>query len=73
MYICNSSEFGLGGFATHGRAWSYQIPQNLRNRAHINILEYLSQIITRWINILENTTKKKDCIVSIGDNTSAMS
>ena len=46
IYICDASEYGLGGFASHGRAWTYEIPFKLRNRAHINILEHLAQIIS---------------------------
>ena len=72
VYICDASEYGLGGFATHGRAWTYQIPKELRNRAHINVLEYLTQIVSIWIDILEGRVSKEDCVLSIGDNTSAM-
>ena len=43
VYICDASECGLDRFASHGRAWTYQIPERLRNRAHINILEYLAK------------------------------
>ena len=71
-YICDASEYGLGGFASHGRAWTYRIPVHLRDRAHINILEYLAQIISIWIDILEGTTKSEYCLLSIGDNTSAL-
>lgn len=39
--ICAAAEYGLQGFAFYGRAWTYVIPEELRNRAHINILEYL--------------------------------
>ena len=45
VYICDAAEYGLGGFASHGRAWTYEIPPELRDRAHINLLEYLAQII----------------------------
>ena len=72
VYICDASEYGLGGFASHGRAWSYIIPKHLRNRAHINMLEYMAQIIALWTDIIENKTQKEDCILAIGDNTSAM-
>ena len=72
VYICDASEYGLGGFASHGRAWSFTIPPDLRNRAHINILEYMAQIISIWLDIIENTTKSEDCLLSIGDNTSAL-
>ncbi len=70
--MCDASEYGSGGFASHDRAWTYQIPLELRNRAHINILEYLAQIISIWIDIIEGTTKPEDCLLSIGDNTSAL-
>ena len=72
VYICDASEYGLGGFASHGRAWTYTIPNHLRNRAHINILEYLTQIVSLWIDIIEGTVNKEDCVLAIGDNTSAM-
>ena len=72
IYICDVAECGLGGFATHGRAWTYQIPVELRNRAHINLLEYLAQIIAKWIDILEGISSKEDCVLTIGDNTSAI-
>ena len=38
IYINDISEHGLGGFATHGRAWVYVILILLRGRAHINLL-----------------------------------
>ena len=72
VYICDAAEYGLDGFASHGRAWTYVIPPHLRNRAHINILEYLAQIIAIWIDVIEGVTKKEDCILAMGDNTSAM-
>ena len=36
------SEHGLGGFATHGRAWGYTIPEKLRGRVHINLLVFIA-------------------------------
>ena len=71
-YICDASEYGLEGFASDGRGWSYQIPERLRNRAHINVLEYLAKIISIWIDLLEGTTNSEDYLLSIGDNTSAL-
>jgi len=72
IYVCDASEYGLGGFASHGRALTYTIPARLRNKAHIDILEYLAQIISIWIDIIERRTKPEDCILSIGDNTSSL-
>jgi len=72
VHICDASEYGLGGFADHGRAWSYIIPNELRGRAHINILEYLAQVVAIWLDVLENTATHEDCLLCMGDNTSAM-
>ena len=72
IHICDASEHGLGGFASHGRAWAYVIPVEIRGRAHINILEYIAQVVSIWLDILDNTAKNEDCILCMGDNTSAM-
>ena len=72
IYINDASEHGLGGFATHGRAWRWHIPSALQGRAHINLLEFLAQLISIWIDILEHRTKPQDCLLGMGDSTAAM-
>ena len=72
IYINDASEHGLGGFATHGRAWSYEIPEHLRGRAHINLLEFIAQLISIWIDILEKKIEPLDCLLGMGDNTASM-
>ena len=72
IYICDAAEYGLGGFASHGRAWTYIIPDEVKGRAHINILEYLAQVVSIWLDIIENKTDAEDCLLCMGDNTSAM-
>jgi hypothetical protein len=72
VYINDASEHGLGGFATHGRAWRWYIPTKLQGRAHINLLEFLAQLISIWIDVLENRTKPQDCLLGMGDSTAAM-
>ena len=72
IYINDASEHGLGGFATHGRAWRWHIPSELQGRAHINLLEFLAQLISIWIDIIEGTTKAQDCLLGMGDSTAAM-
>jgi hypothetical protein len=71
-YINDASEHGLGGFATHGRAWRWVIPEKLRGRAHINLLEFIAQLISIWIDICEGTTEAQDCLLGMGDSTAAM-
>ena len=72
IHICDASEHGLGGFASHGTACAYVIPVKIRGRAHINILGYLAQVVSVWLDIIDNTAHNEDCILCMGDNTSAM-
>ena len=70
IYIGNASEHGLGGFALRdSRAWRYIISPNLKGRAHINLLEFIVQVVSIWIDNLENKINKHDCLLAIGDNT----
>jgi len=36
VYWSDACEYGLGGFSTNGKAWRWNIPEHLRDRAHIN-------------------------------------
>ena len=71
--IGDACEHGLGDFhAESGIAWRYEIPLYLRGRAHINLLEFLTQVVSIWFDSLEKTIKKGDYLLAMGDNTSAM-
>ena len=72
VYICDASEHGLGGYTSHGRAWRLIIPNKVLGRAHINTLEYIAQLISIWIDVLEGRVKHQDCILALGDNKSAL-
>ena len=72
IHIGDASEHGMGAFASHGRAWRYLIPENLRGRAHINLLEFLTQVVSIWIDILEKKINPLDCILAMGDSTTAI-
>jgi hypothetical protein len=73
----DSCPFGLGGFLLSGRAWRIRIPEtsplfgaDIGN----NVLEFLAMAVTIWIAILEcdQEGSDQDCILAIGDNTSAI-
>jgi hypothetical protein len=69
----DACEYGLGGFSIPlGRAWTFAIPEAMRHRAHINILEFLAVLIGIWIEIIEGRLTPETCILAFGDNTSAM-
>ena len=72
IIIGDACEHGLGAFNIRGRGWRLIIPAHLRGRAHINLLEFLTQVIQIWLDILEGRIKEGDCILAMGDNTSSM-
>ena len=70
--IGDASEHGLGAFNLEsGGGWAWQIPKDLQGRAHINLLEFLSQFIQNWIDIIEGRIRKESCVLGTGDNTSS--
>jgi hypothetical protein len=77
--ICwsDSCPFGIGGFLLSGRAWRIRIPESsplygldIAN----NVLEFLGMMITIWLVLVEceETGSQQDCILALGDNTSAI-
>ena len=71
--IGDPCEHGLGAFRVKsGRAWTYTIPDYLQERAHINLLEFLPQVIQIWLNFIEGRITSYSCIIAMGDNTVSM-
>jgi hypothetical protein len=77
--ICwsDSCPFGIGGFLLSGRAWRIRIPDSspiygldIAN----NVLEFLGMMVTIWLVLVEceETDSHQDCILALGDNTSAI-
>jgi hypothetical protein len=70
----DSCPFGLGGFLLKsGRAWRLRIPKEsiLYGSPKINnLLEFLGMAVNIWLECLD--ADEQDCILSIGDNTSAV-
>ena len=72
IHIGDASEHGLGGMCTqNGKAWRYLIPTKLQGRAHINLLEFLIQVVSIWLDIECGNVRPQDCILAMGDNTTA--
>ena len=72
LYVVDACKHGLGGWASHGRSWFFIIPKNLRDRAHINLLEFLANVVAIWIDEFEDKLEPQDCILAGGDSTTAM-
>ena len=76
--ISDSCPFGLGGFTWSGRAWRLRVPPSsplFGDCVANNFLEFLAMAITIWLMILECNERglEHQCLLSLGDNTSAIS
>jgi hypothetical protein len=72
IYRSDACEFGLGGYnLVSGRAWRWELPIELQNRTSINSLEFLSCLITFWVDASISHIQFEDCILSQSDSTSA--
>ena len=71
-YICwsDTSSFGLGGFNHEGLAWQWEIPENLRFRVSINVLEFIASVITIMLTLERKEKDRK--ILAFTDNSSAL-
>jgi hypothetical protein len=73
IIIGDACEHGMGAFHVEsGIGWKYIIPENLRGRAHINVLEFLTQVVQIWFDVIEGRIPPLSCILAMGDNTSSM-
>ena len=73
IIIGDACEHGLGAFHLEsGIGYSYIIPEKLRGRAHINVLEFLTQVIQIWFDIIDGRIPPFSCILAMGDNTASM-
>ncbi len=52
IYWSDSCPFGLTGYSDKGLAWSFEIPEDLLFRSPNNLLEYVSSIISSWVDML---------------------
>ncbi len=73
LIIGDACEHGLGAFNVEsGIGYRFIIPEKLRGRAHINLLEFLTQVIQIWLDALDGRITKGTCILAMGDNMSSM-
>ena len=71
--IGDACEHVLGAFNVEtGTAWTYEIPIALRGRARINLLEFITQVVSIWFDFSEGRIKKRDCLLAMGNNTAPM-
>jgi hypothetical protein len=71
IYSLDSCPAGLSGYSNQGFAWCFRVPDNLLFRASNNLLEFLTGIITPWIDIIGGCLSPGDCTLSMTDSTTA--
>ena len=73
IIVGDACEHGLGAFHIEsGVGWRWVIPEHLRGRAHINVLEFFTQVIQIWFDVIDGRIPPFSCILAMGDNTSSM-
>jgi hypothetical protein len=71
VYRSDSCPFGLGGYSDEGFAWRFEIPEDLRFQALNNLLEYITSIISPWVDLLSGRLNRGDCALSMTDSTTS--
>ncbi len=71
IYRSDSCPAGLGGYSHEGWAWRWYLPDNLLFRASNNLLQQLAAIVSMWVDIIAGRLKRKDCVLSMTDRTTA--
>ena len=55
-----------------GVVWHWVISEKLRGRAHINLLEFMTQVIQIWLDVIDFRILPQACILTMGYNTESM-
>ena len=55
LYLTDTCKIGMGGLSSKSRAWRWQIPKEYWGRALINLLEFCVDLVSIWINTIEDT------------------
>ena len=71
-YFEDACNHGFGGWNHLGEFYDWVIPNELVGNAHINELEFLACVIHPWMDILSGRLLKGDCVLIMGDSTTAM-
>jgi len=73
-YQIDAREYGIGGHSTRGRGYRWKIPCHLPpvRKAHINVLEFLGELVGPWIDSIEGKLGQEECILSMGDSSTAI-
>ena len=70
----DACEHGIGGYNLKtGQAWQWEIPEDLRFRVSINVLEFIGNYVNFCLAVDSGDLSPNDIVLLEGDNTSAVS
>jgi hypothetical protein len=67
--------WGIAGYSLRDRGWRIVIPHctPLRSDSRFNnFFEFIGTAVTAWLKCLDSATTAEECILALGDNTSAL-
>ena len=68
--ISDACEHGIGGYNSDGLAWRWELPEHMKGKFTINLLEFLAAAITIEMTLQSTDTPQK--VLSLTDSTSAL-
>jgi hypothetical protein len=72
IYRLDTSEFGIRGYnIMSGNAWRFELPVDCRLRTSLNSLEFISCMITIWVDVLSSKIRSTDCLLCQTDSSTA--
>jgi hypothetical protein len=72
IYQSDSCSFGLGGYSEKGFAWRFKISEDLLFWASNNLLEYITSMISPWVDMLAGRLKRGGCALSMTDSSTSV-
>jgi hypothetical protein len=73
--MSDACPWGIAGYSLGGRGWRIVIPHctPLRGDSRFNYLfEFIGTAVTAWLECLDLDADAEECILALGDNTSAL-
>jgi hypothetical protein len=75
LCISDACPWGIAGYSLRGRGWRIVIPHctPLRGDSRFNnLFEFIGTAVTAWLECLYSIEDAEECILALGDNTSAL-
>jgi hypothetical protein len=75
LCMSDTCPWGIAGYSLSGRGWCIVIPPCTPlcgNSRFNNLFEFIGTAVTAWLECLDSNADAEECILALGDNTSAL-